>query len=165
MSRSNSVLAAVAVALVTWVGPARAGTDIGNVNVSATVSGACVISDANLAFGTYDPLTAHVSADLDSSATFTVACTGGTAWSIALGDGLNASGATRRMRDGANYLTYELYTTSARAQRWGSAGAELVSGSHATTSSQTLTIHGRVPSGQTPPVGTYVDTVVATITF
>ena len=71
------------------------------------------------------------------------------------------------MRDGAttNYLSYELYTSNLRTTRWGTAAGELVTGSHATTGPQTLTIYGRIPSGQTPPVGTYADTVVATITF
>jgi spore coat protein U-like protein len=145
---------------------ARAATDTGNVTVSATVAASCVISDASLAFGTYDPVGANASADLDAIATFTVSCTGGSSWSIGLGGGQNPTGTTRRMRDGANFLTYEIYRDAARSQPWRDTGAaDRVSGAHASTGPQPVTLYGRIPSAQTPPVGTYADIVVATITF
>lgn len=150
--------------------PASAATDTSNMTVSATVSANCDISAGPLAFGTYDPVITNASANLDGTATLTVTCTSGAAANISLGQGSNAAvGSTdaapsRRMLSGASYLSYALYQDSARTTVWGNDTTTdaAYTGTGAATS---VTVYGRVPSGQNVPSGSYSDTVVATITF
>lgn len=136
-----------------------------------------------VAFGTYDPITANAppasgGVNLNSTGSITITCTKGTAPTIGLSLGANASGSTRRMLSGAaNYLTYELYQppnntagtacTFPGTTVWGTAGANLFSPT-ATVSGKTAQIYnicGTVAAGQNPAIGTYADAVVATVTF
>jgi spore coat protein U-like protein len=80
--------------------------------------------------------------------------------------GANAQGSTRRMVNGSDYLTYELYQDSGRSTVWGSAGPALLSLSAASSNAaQTVTVYGRVPQSQDAAVGSFADTVVMTVTF
>lgn len=129
---------------------------------SATVPASCVITLASdLAFGSVPGL---ITSNNDQTTSFNFTCTGRTPWSVGLGNGLNPTGSTRRMRQGAtaNYVQYELYTDSGRSTRWDTANVVTGTGSG---SSQPLTIYGRVPFGQAVPAGDYSDTVTITITY
>src|SRR6187401_3497739 len=57
--------------------------------VSATVSANCTISAGALAFGSYDPVSANASTDLDQTSTVTVACTKGSTGVVSLDNGVN----------------------------------------------------------------------------
>ncbi len=119
---------------------------------------------SDLAFGTIPGL---ISANVDQDTTFSMTCTGRTAWNVGLDDGLNASGSVRRMRLGAgsDHVAYELYTTGARTVRWGNTiGTDTVTGT-GTGSAQSLVVHGRIPAPQSVPAGSYSDTVTVTITY
>lgn len=159
------VLAAVAVG---QVAAADAGTATSNLNVSATVASTCTITAGALAFGTYDTI---AGAQVDGSATVTVACTKGASTTVTLGQGQNAgSGSTdaapiRRMVSGVNFLSYALYSDSTRLQTWGNTaltGKAYVAASSASTA---LTVYGRIAASQDVPAGSFSDVVVATITF
>ena len=132
-------------------------------NVSANVPENCrahVTTD--LDFGTIPGL---VDANRDRTSTIAMTCTGRTDWNVGLDNGQNAAGGIRRMRQGGNYVAYELYREPARTSRWGTTiGTDTVSGT-GTGSTQTLTVHGRVPSGQAVPAGDYSDTITVTITY
>jgi spore coat protein U-like protein len=138
-----------------------------NLSVSATVSNNCTISTTAVAFGSYDPVVAHASSDLDGTGTVTVACTKGATATVGLGLGTNASGSTRRMKDaGTNYLTYELYQDSGRATVWGNSGGALLSPPAAPSKApRNFSVYGRIAANQDVPAGTYTDTVVATVNF
>jgi len=71
------------------------------------------------------------------------------------------------MRLGAtsNYVQYELYSDSARSQRWGNTLDIDTVNNTGTGSSQSLTVYGRVPAPQSVPSGDYSDTVTVTITY
>lgn len=119
---------------------------------------------SDLAFGTIPGL---IATDVDHDTTFSMTCTGRTAWNVGLDDGLNASGSARRMRRGAgsDHVTYELYTTPARTVRWGDTiGTDTVTGT-GTGITQSLTVHGRIPAPQSLPAGSYSDTITVTITY
>jgi spore coat protein U-like protein len=171
--RANKFLgragAATAVALVfaAFGAPASAATATANLGVTATVTNNCTISTAALAFGSYDPVVANASTNLDGTGTVSVACTKGTSATVGLGLGLNASGSTRRMTDGSgNYLTYELYQDSGHATVWGNAGAGLLSPAAAPSkATRNFTVYGQVASNQDVTAGAYSDTVVATVNF
>jgi spore coat protein U-like protein len=129
-------------------------------------------------FGSYDPVGTHRTADLNSVGAVVVACVKGTNPTIALGTGMHASGTQRRMRDTANsdYLAYELYHPSSNAAGapcsfpgttpWRAAGANLFSATAAPSrTARTYNVCGTVAAGQNPLIGTYSDTVVATVSF
>ena len=155
----------------------RAGTS--TLSASATVASNCTIATGELAFGSYDPIGTHRTggANLNASGSVSVTCIKGAAPSIALGLGANASGSIRRLKSGtSDYLNYELYkppsTTPGAACTfpgtvvWGTAGANLFSATAAPTkAARSYNVCGTIAAGQDPAIGTYADTVVATVTF
>jgi spore coat protein U-like protein len=149
----------------------RAGTATSNLSVTATVSANCTISTAPVAFGAYDPVAANATNPLNGSGTITVTCTNGSSGTITLGQGTNpATGSTdtaplRQMKDaGSAVLAYSLYQDSGRTTVWGNTAGTGVADT-GTGTAQNVTVYGTVPAGQNVPVGSYSDTVVATVTF
>jgi spore coat protein U-like protein len=150
-----------------------AGTSTANLPVTATIAANCAISTAAVAFGTYDPTVVNATTPLDQPGTVTVTCTSGASTTVTLGQGANAGGGStpaapvRRMSDGGgtpNYLAYSLYSDSGHTAVWGDTA--LTGVAHTGTGTATnLTVYGRVGAGQNVPVGSYSDTVVATVTF
>lgn len=131
--------------------------------VTAALLDTCTIQPATLAFGPYDPVGAHASSPRDAQATIQIACTRATNWSVALGTGSFAAGATRQMANGAARLQYELYQDAGRSTPWTATAP--VSGAAASTAPVNLVVHGRIPGGQSVPAGTYADAVTSTINF
>ncbi len=161
LSKTRAV--ALAVGLLASSMPAHADTATANLAVSATVVAACSVSSGTLGFGTYNPT---ATSNLDASTTFQVTCTRGTSATVGMNLGANASGSVRRMINGTDYLSYELYQNAGRTTVWGSSGGGLLSLSAASSNSaQTLTVYGRVTQSQDVAVGSYTDTVVMTVTF
>ena len=135
-----------------------------------TILANCHLSATPLNFGSASLLTSNV----DAAGTLTVQCTNTTPYSIGLDSGANASGSQRRMLSGAsNYVSYNLYTDAARSAAWSTttSASSCTNGSSTcilgtgTGSNQSVTVYGRVPPQTAPAVGTYSDTVIATITF
>lgn len=166
----KTTLAAVAALLVS--GAAFAGTDTSNLTVSATVEANCTIdASGGLAFGTYDPVSANsaTGADLDNTtSTISTTCTNGSAATITLGEGANAQGGStpaaplRQMISGSDLLSYNLYTDSAGGTVWDDTTGKSITG---TGAADPVTVYGRIAKGQAVPVGSYSDTVIATVTF
>lgn len=132
---------------------------------SATVPGHCTIDAAtDLDFGNVPGL---IDANHDQASTITMTCTNRTAWNVALDNGQNASGGVRRMqRDGGgSHVTYELYHDPSRTQRWGATRGSDTRVGTGTGNPQNVTVHGRVPAGQSIPAGTYRDTITITVTY
>ena len=133
-----------------------------DIKVTATVAANCTIVAADLAFGAYDPLSGP---QVDRTATITLTCTQGSTARVTLDNGGNYS-TTRRMAGGtpAGFLNYALYTDTGRATAWNS--QQITVSSFDATNKATLTVYGRVPAGQsTVAVGSYTDTVKATVNF
>ncbi len=133
----------------------------------------CTISASDVAFGIYD---ATLGTDLDSTGTISVTCTTvinkRVTYDIALSQGNAGSYSPRTMVFGTDLLNYNLYTKSNRNQIWGdgTGGTRTVSDSYNLgppgTQTDTHTIYGRIPGGQTTPgPGFYVDNITATVTF
>jgi spore coat protein U-like protein len=146
---------------------AFAGSATKPVTVTATVSNTCNISAATLAFGTYDGL--NGTSDVDGSAVLQYQCNNKTAPKIGLDAGQNsasATGTTRAMSHGTDYLSYELYTDTGRLSVWGNVATSwLAPGAVSSNSVTSATIYGRIPAAQDAPTGSYSDTVTATINF
>ncbi len=146
--------------------PANAATATSNVAVSATINTNCTMGAASVPFGVYDPLVANLSTADQVTGTLSIACTKGTAATITLDTGLNAAhatGTTRAMVSGSNYLSYELYTTAGRSTVWNASNS--VSYTSAGKAAGTVNIYATIPAGQDSNTGSYSDTVVATATF
>ena len=132
-------------------------------NVSAAVIANCSVSTFALGFGNYDPLSAT---NLDAQTTVNVYCTKGATGTVSLGLGANASGAVRRMTDGTNFMTYEVYKDAGRTTIWNGVNTNsAVSTSKSTALNGGFIAYGRVPAGQDLPVGTFNDTLQATVNF
>lgn len=160
------IIAGITLALLFATGSSYAATETTTFGVSATIADSCSVSASALAFGTIDPI---ANVDTDATTTIDVTCSNSTTYDVGLDAG-TTSGATvtaRQMTDGAaNTLDYSLYSEDTRTTNWGdTVGTDTVSGTGNGTA-QTLTVYGRVPSGQqTAVTGSYSDTITVTVTF
>lgn len=172
-------LVGLAVGLLFGVGALTAGRDAvaatatSNFTVTASVVASCTIATTGISFGNYDPVVANATTPVDANGTVTVACTQGATTSLGMSQGANATGTStadapvRQMASGAvNRLRYDLYQDSARNTVWGDFGTTSAEAyTAASKNAAVLNIYGRIPSGQDAVVGSYTDTVTATISF
>jgi spore coat protein U-like protein len=141
----------------------------GTLTVTASVAKDCTLSSATLAFGSYDPVVANRTANLDQTGTITVTCTKNSSGvTLGFGPSANAPAActtpARCMASGSDFLQYQIYSDTARTAAWTTPITETVTGG--TTTPTQVTIYGRIPAAQDAAVGTaYIDTVVATVNF
>jgi len=148
-------------------GKINATVSTGSLPISTIVSANCTLTSAVLNFGNYDPIHANISAPLNGTTTFQIACTKGSNAVISLNNGLNSSnaqGTTRAMSDGSgHYLSYELYSNSGRSNIWSNTNPV----AYASTSSTAISeiIYGKIPAAQNSTAGNYIDTVTITATF
>ena len=163
------VLAGVAIISIAAEGQLSAQTDStsSSLTVTASVSKNCTITTAPVDFGAYDPVTANATAPLDGIGTVTITCTKGAEAKVGLGSGSNAQGATRRMSQGAtDYLIYELYKDASHATVWGDTPDTALDIPVAPNRNpRPFTVYGRVAAAQDAAVGSYTDTVLATVNF
>lgn len=151
------------------ISAARAGSSTSSLQVTATVTSACVVSGSTLNFGVgIDPLGGAT--PIDATAVLSVQCTNTTPYTVTLDAGAHAGGASqflqRSMRSGGNSLAYQLYLDAARTTLWGDGtGSTATSAGIGSGSSQSLTVYGRISSLGASVPGTYTDTVTITITY
>jgi spore coat protein U-like protein len=176
MRISKTVKAVVAAAVFGCAGFASAATNTTNLSVTANVNKNCTITTTPVAFGIYDPLGTHASADLDGTGTVTITCTRGTTARIGLDLGANVNAGARRMTDGSsNFLSYQLFRPSSTAPNaacaftsaWGDTfGTNSLDPAAAPSKAvRTFNVCGRVAQNQDPVPGNYTDTVIATVDF
>lgn len=149
----------------------HAGSQSTSVNVSASVTQNCKISNtANITFGSYDPVT--VAAVTQSTGSVSVTCTkGASGITFTLNGGSNSASATspdtRAMKGttNGNYLSYDVYETSGYATRFPvTAVAETVSGG--ITTPTTISLYGQIKAAaQDVSIDSYNDTLSATVNF
>lgn len=130
----------------------------------------CTVTATGVSFGTYNPVAAAAN---DATGSVRVRCTlllalAGS-YTIDLSAGSSGSYAGRTLRNGANSLGYNLYTTAARNQVWGNNTGGSVNVTRSFTAllvvDQTTTVYGRIPAAQNVPAGTYNDTIIVTVTY
>ncbi|WP_425918746.1 Csu type fimbrial protein [Acinetobacter sp. TSRC1-2] len=142
-----------------WGVSAQAGTAIASLDMTAEVIANCTINAAPLSASGYDYVVANKTNNLDVTSTINVVCTKGTGATIDLDTGDN----DRKLKNGTNFLTYQLYKDNSRVVPWGSALDSLsITG---TGLAQSETVYARINGGQNVPAGSYTDTVTATINF
>ena len=143
--------------------PVGALTTAGFFTVSAVVIPSCSVSASDLNFGT----TAILSANTDQVGSINATCTNQLSYTVSLSGG--DSGATdptqRKMSKGAEQVTYGLYRDAARVLPWGDTIGTDTLAATGTGLAQSHTVYGRVPPQTTPSTGTYVDTIIVTVTY
>ncbi len=145
-----------------WAGaPLAAGTASGTMAITATVLPGCTVDAGAMAFGTLTGESARGAASAQAS--LTLNCTPGTAYSVALDDGLNGD---RRMADptGQVYLDYEIYQDPGATRRWGSGGEAAAAGIAPASGAVVLNAYGRITATRLVP-SSYSDVVTVVVTF
>lgn len=180
-------MTAVALALWTVAPPRAVGTTAGHdvtavLGISATINANCTISTSAVSFGRYESLQANATVPLNGAGSVSIACTKGSAPRITLDLGQNASGERRQMAlaaagsPGSDRLYYELYQPPSATPgsgcsfpgsvAWGSAATQaLVPSPPVNRAARTYSVCGTIPAGQGVGMGSYADTVVATVNF
>ncbi|HET8750397.1 MAG TPA: spore coat U domain-containing protein [Sphingomicrobium sp.] len=134
--------------------------------MSSAASASCSASTVGVNFGVYD---SQSGVPDDSTGTVNISCSGEGFFlfpTVSLGTGSSGTYASRRMRNGANNLQYNLYTDSARATVWGNgSGGSSTQNVIIFFGSGSRTIYGRIPTGQSVNAGTYSDTLVVTVEY
>jgi len=151
---------------------AQAATATGTLTVQMTITASCTISATTMNFGSVAG-TAVSAAVTNASTNISVTCTNGSPYSIGADNGANASGSQRRMKSGANFLNYNLYTNAGLTNAWTTATNNTTCSSANSCflgtgngSAQSVTVFGQIPAvGSAPAAGAYSDTVTMTITY
>ena len=159
------VLTSSALFLAFFVGrpdTAQAALPTSTVTVTANVVKACTISGATLGFGEYNPTYAT---DTTVTVPLNFQCSAGTPITIDLNNGGHPAAGMRGMANGTNILQYQIYSNPGLTTVWGT-GSGSNYGMTATGGSDHLDMSGKIPALQTGViVGTYQDTVTATLNF
>lgn len=167
MLRTRFLRSLLATALAAAGVPALAGSATGTVATSATLTADCTISISPLSFSTSSAL---IATNADTTTSLQVACTQGTAYSVALSAGAypGATTTTRRMMgsDGTSSVSYSISQDVARSKNWGTVvGTDTLAGVGAGTTVN-VSVYSRIPAGQPAvPAMTYTDTVTATVSY
>lgn len=171
-------LALLVVAPPTAIGTTAAKSAPATLGVAASVNANCAISTSAVSFGRYESLQSNATALLNAAGSLSIACTKGSTPKISLDLGRNASGDRRRMAlaGGSDALYYELYLpadplpgTGCRfpgGAVWGPSPAQtFVPGPPSTRAPRTYSVCGTISPGQGVSMGSYADTIIATVNF
>jgi spore coat protein U-like protein len=102
----------------------------------------------------------------DASTVISVTCTRNTGAAVSFDFGMNsASGPDRGMSGGSDVLRYQIYRDAARSLVWSRGADALQVVSRGVSSSELLTVFGRIPPNQEVAPGAYSDLLTATVDF
>lgn len=130
------------------------------INVSATVAAGCTLGTiGKIDFGSQAGLFTRA----DAAGSVQVTCPLSRAWTLKFDGGRNASAGVRRMRSSAGaYVPYGIYRDANRSNAIAIDGTIAGTGTGAL---QTTPVYGRTQPATPPPVGTYQDFIVVTLSF
>lgn len=141
---------------------AFAATATGTLTVTATVANTCIIGDATLAFGSYEPVVTNASANLDGSTKVSITCTKGANAKIYSTTAID----DRKITNSTDELSYILYTDSNRSTALGiNDTADTIDVTNATGQAQDIDLYGRIAGGQNVSAGNYSGTANLTISY
>lgn len=124
----------------------------------------CSISTSGVAFGAYSVFN---SSPRTATGTVTYSCTLGLLVRVELSKGSSTAYDPRTMKNGASNLNYNLYLDSGYATVWGDGSGSTGRISHLVVAlfQHSATAYGRIPALQSVPVGSYSDSITASIIF
>jgi spore coat protein U-like protein len=143
-----------------------------SLSATAAVTGSCSAFTSAGGF----PFTAYASnsaTPVDATTTVSATCTSGTPYTMAISAGSHLSSGTwggyrALIGSAGGYLSYSVTVATPAGAFWGdgvNGGLGAVLGATGTGAAQTFTVSGRIMAGQVATVGTYSDTVVASLTY
>lgn len=165
LKRSGCLLGICLGALTDW-----GSGELVTVKLRMVVERDCTISAPTVNFGTR-PLPDTFDTISQSA---TVRCSIGDAYAVALDDGKNASGTTRRMSNGTSFLEYDIFKGTSGTNRWGSTpterrsstSADVAPNVHDGVATQSYHYRAQIRPAQAPvPAGAYKDTLRLSIIF
>ena len=130
--------------------------------VNANALAHCTVSSTAMAFGTYS------GAVNNSTSTISATCSDATSYTIGLNAGKSAGATiTKRAMTGPRgaLLNYGIYSDAARTVNWGNTAATHWMTGSGNGTTQSVTVYGQIPAGQSIAPGSYSDTIVATLTY
>jgi spore coat protein U-like protein len=139
--------------------PAVAEVDRDILSVRTEVRPQCRVQAGDLDLGVYS-----TSRTSRATATIEVQCTPGVVARIGLNGGQSGDPMNRAMR-AKGQLRYQLYKDTAHTQVFADRNLSEMQVLRATGLTQRVLVHGEAPSGQQAPEGSYVDVVIATVTY
>jgi len=162
----SALFSAFALGAAVFAANSYAAQTTGAFAVTANVTAACTVSGSPLAFGDFSALGGNV----DGTSTLTATCTNGSPYTIGLSAGVSAGAAvtTRHLThtDAITLLNYNLSPVASGGINWDLIGGTTTKAGTGNGDAQAITVFGRIPGGQTGAiVGTYSDTITATIDF
>ena len=128
--------------------------------LTGPASGAtCHVTPQAISFGLFDPLGGPT---VDGVGTVNVSCDVPVNFAVGLSAG-NGTFEDRRMLSGAAQLRYNVYTNASRSVIW----ADGIAGSSVSANGTNvdLTMYGQIAAGQNAPAGTYIDSLVITVSY
>jgi spore coat protein U-like protein len=138
------------------------GSATSTFTVSLTVTNDCAINAPNVSFGSAPT----ISGFNPVNGSLSMICTKGMTYTVGLSNGMNpAANGRRQMANGAHRLQYDIF--SAGNTVWGTAENRVASAEAADgLSSQLFPYTARIYADQaTPPLGTYMDTVIVDVRY
>ena len=173
---SYAGLAAAALTLALAVPP-----HAGSTTAVRTIGTGRSVNASAVSFGRYESLLANATTPLNAAGAVNIACTKGSVPKITMDLGRNPNGGRRYMAAAgasgpADTLYYELYQPPSAAPgtacsfpgtaAWGPSGAQTFTpGAPNGRGSRSYSVCGTIPAGQGVSMGSYADTVVATVNF
>lgn len=152
----RKLLSASALALALMAGTATAGSNTGNLAVSATTTNACFITGGAINFGDF-PAYAHTNIDVVGNVAMD--CSANTAYSIAK----SVSGSNSLSGPGGS-LSYSIYTDAARTTLLTNTTG-VIAGDSGVGGSLSIPLYARIAQGVSTGVGAKTGTVQLTVTF
>jgi len=153
--------------LLAVAGAAQADSKNASFTVTATVAKACAISAANMNMGTWTG-----TGDLTGASSITVKCSTGTGYLVNLDTGASSTYASRKLVNGTDLLSYNLYSDSGRSEIWGdgSPGTSNVDGTGsgmADAQNRAIPVYAKILEADllAAKPGTYSNTITATVTY
>lgn len=136
-------------------GTAMAATATNNLQVTAAVTATCNINSVtDVSFGNYDVTNATPT---DANGDITLQCTTGTSYKTYITG-------TQTMTDGTDNLNFDLYSDAGRTTTFpvDNSGSATVATDN---SPVTTNVYGRIPAQQNVGVGSYTQTLTATVEY
>ena len=121
----------------------------------------CSTYATSIVFGNYTGTT------IDVTGTLTVNCNVGASYTVGLNAGMNSSSVNNRKmyggNGGAQTLAYSLFSDPAYTINWGNTGGTGLGTGRGNGRGQQITIYARIPANQFGALGSYTDTITASV--